>query len=74
MDPSVFLTMLQFIYTDILPHIDEDDMTRTARNLLVVAHRYKIEKLKLICEDMLHKCIDGTMVVSGTTTMHAKQY
>lgn len=66
--------MLQFIYTDILPHIDEDDMTRTARNLLVVAHRYKIEKLKLICEDMLHKCIDGTMVVSGTTTMHAKQY
>nr|BBD82486.1 hypothetical protein [Oryza sativa Indica Group]BBD82494.1 hypothetical protein [Oryza sativa Indica Group] len=29
MDPSVFRTMLQFIYTDILPYNDEDDMTGT---------------------------------------------
>ncbi|KAM3400503.1 hypothetical protein ACQJBY_005392 [Aegilops geniculata] len=51
MDPAVFKAMLHFIYTDALPK--DIDLATTAKPLLVAADRYKLERLKLICEEEL---------------------
>ena len=51
METRVFKAMLHFIYNDTLPEIDRDDTTATAQHLLVAADRYRLERLKLICED-----------------------
>nr|TKW01841.1 hypothetical protein SEVIR_8G205700v2 [Setaria viridis] len=58
MEPGVFKAFLHFIYTDSLPEIDEGDKMAMAQHLLVVADRYHMERLKLICEVMLHDYVD----------------
>ncbi|CAN6373102.1 unnamed protein product [Urochloa humidicola] len=67
MEPSVFEVFLHFIYTDALPEIDEGDRMAMAQHLLVVADRYHMESLKLICDVMLRGYIDtdsaATMLV-----------
>uniref|UniRef100_R7WCG3 BTB and MATH domain-containing protein 43 n=1 Tax=Aegilops tauschii TaxID=37682 RepID=R7WCG3_AEGTA len=50
MDAEVFKAVLQFIYTDSPPMIVSASM---AERLLVAADRYKLEELKLLCEDAL---------------------
>uniref|UniRef100_A0A0D9XJX1 Uncharacterized protein n=1 Tax=Leersia perrieri TaxID=77586 RepID=A0A0D9XJX1_9ORYZ len=59
--PKVFDALLQFIYTDTFPakmeaDVEGDQISLT--NLLVAADRYDLERLKLMCEDKLYKCID----------------
>ncbi|KAF0918876.1 hypothetical protein E2562_026711, partial [Oryza meyeriana var. granulata] len=58
MDTEAFKALLHFIYTDTLPDTkkqeDEDTM---AGQLLAAADMYKMERLKLICEDKLRKRI-----------------
>ncbi|XP_047085209.1 BTB/POZ and MATH domain-containing protein 1-like [Lolium rigidum] len=51
MDADVFRTLLQFIYTDTLPDMSQLEASAMADRLLAAADRYKIEKLKLICQD-----------------------
>ncbi|XP_020189970.1 BTB/POZ and MATH domain-containing protein 2-like [Aegilops tauschii subsp. strangulata] len=51
MDAAVFKAMLLFIYTDALPK--ELELATMAKPLLVAADRYKLERLKLICEEEL---------------------
>ncbi|CAN6348027.1 unnamed protein product [Urochloa humidicola] len=56
MEPKVFEAMLHFIYTDALPEKMEEvgeDAVAMAQGLLAAAHRYKIDRLKLMCEAML---------------------
>ncbi|CAL5093093.1 unnamed protein product [Urochloa decumbens] len=56
MEPKVFEAMLRFIYTDVLPEKMEEegeDAVAMARGLLEAAHRYKLDRLKLMCEAML---------------------
>ncbi|CAN6352000.1 unnamed protein product [Urochloa humidicola] len=58
MEPKVFEAMLRFIYTDTLPEKKmeeegEEGAVAMARGLLAAAHRYKIDRLKLMCEAML---------------------
>ncbi|KAJ1276443.1 hypothetical protein BS78_05G214900 [Paspalum vaginatum] len=70
MEPRVFQAMLHFIYTDSVPQIDRADKTVVAQYLLVAAHRYGLEMLKLVCEDMLCSCMDtstaaSTLVLAG---------
>lgn len=56
MDAGVFRAMLRFIYTDALPHVeDEGRAPIMAQGLLLAANRFNIERLKLISEDMLRK-------------------
>jgi speckle-type POZ protein len=69
MDASVFKALLHFIYTDALPK----EMSATmAKPLLVAADRYKMERLKLICEGMLCEHIDVESV--GATLALAVQH
>jgi speckle-type POZ protein len=57
MEAKVFKAMLHFIYADSLPEIDEDEIVEMSQHLLVAADRYNIERLKLMCEEILCKYI-----------------
>ncbi|CAD6267519.1 unnamed protein product [Miscanthus lutarioriparius] len=71
MEPRVFKALLHFMYTDALPPsmMEEEEekhgAVAMARDLLAAAHRYKLERLKLLCEEMLCRCIDVD-TVAGT--------
>ncbi|GJM88096.1 hypothetical protein PR202_ga04122 [Eleusine coracana subsp. coracana] len=63
---KVFKAVLHFMYTDSLPSdykIHTDDVTM-ARDLLAAAHRYQLERLKLMCEDALCKRMDVSTVAA----------
>jgi speckle-type POZ protein len=49
-EARVFKALLQYIYTDSLPEIDEGETTDMARHSMAVANRYDLDRLKLICE------------------------
>ncbi|CAM0879409.1 unnamed protein product [Alopecurus aequalis] len=77
MSASTFKAMLRFIYTDELP--SNDDTTRhackdkyesrrreaLASDLLVAADRYDLERLRLMCQNILLESMD-TSTVMGT--------
>jgi speckle-type POZ protein len=65
MQPVVFRALLHFIYTDtlLLPgDRDGDDYREMVRHLLEAADRYGMERLKLICEGILCRSVDGATV------------
>ncbi|XP_066357881.1 BTB/POZ and MATH domain-containing protein 1-like [Miscanthus floridulus] len=67
MELKVFKAMLHFMYTDALPQeLEQDgDGVEMARGLLAAAHRYKLERLKLMCEEALCRRIDvGTVAAT----------
>ncbi|CAD6256082.1 unnamed protein product [Miscanthus lutarioriparius] len=64
-----FKAMLHFIYTDLLPEIDEDDKIPMVQHLLVAADRYDIQRMKLIGENKL--CISVNASVAVTTLVLA---
>ncbi|CAN6373088.1 unnamed protein product [Urochloa humidicola] len=73
MEPRVFKAMLQFIYTDSLSEIDTgEERVVMHQHLLVAADRYNMERLKLICEDVLSKHIDTD--IAATTLVLAEQH
>uniref|UniRef100_N1QYH2 Speckle-type POZ protein-like protein n=1 Tax=Aegilops tauschii TaxID=37682 RepID=N1QYH2_AEGTA len=58
MQPAAFKALLHFVYTDSLPDVDEfggDDYVEMIRHLLVAADRYAMDRLKLICQNILEK-------------------
>jgi speckle-type POZ protein len=68
MQPAVFEALLHFIYTDSLPAMDDlgrDDYEETIRHLLVAADRYAMERLKMICENILCSNINVKTVVTS---------
>jgi speckle-type POZ protein len=71
-EARVFKAMLHYVYTDSLPHIDVGDEMAMAQHLLVLADTYHLGRLKLICEDALHRYIDTTTV--ATTLTLAEQH
>ncbi|CAN6293698.1 unnamed protein product [Urochloa humidicola] len=78
MSAATFRAMLRFIYTDEMPikpkGVASQDECRNkqvarrraamARDLLVAADRYDIERLRLMCESILSESIDATTVMS----------
>ncbi|KAF3338834.1 BTB/POZ and MATH domain-containing protein 1-like isoform X1 [Carex littledalei] len=70
MEPTVFESLLRYIYTDIFPDIEEPcandrvQLSRTvlAEKLLLVANLYLIDQLKIICEDILRENISDDNV------------
>ncbi|KAL6641111.1 hypothetical protein ACP70R_019292 [Stipagrostis hirtigluma subsp. patula] len=58
MEADVFDALLTFMYTDSLPEMKQQEESAMAQHLLVAADRYNLERLKLICEDMLCRHID----------------
>ncbi|XP_020166685.1 BTB/POZ and MATH domain-containing protein 2-like [Aegilops tauschii subsp. strangulata] len=72
MEAKVFKAMLHFIYADLLPEIDEDEIVGMAQHLLVAADRYNLERLKLMCEETLCKSINKD--TAATTLALAEQH
>ncbi|KAL6659092.1 hypothetical protein ACP70R_003132 [Stipagrostis hirtigluma subsp. patula] len=75
MQPDVFRALLQFIYTDSMPAMDDldaGDRREMIKHLLVAADRYAMERLKLICESMLCETLDVENV--ATTFSLADQH
>uniref|UniRef100_A0A0D9XK18 BTB domain-containing protein n=1 Tax=Leersia perrieri TaxID=77586 RepID=A0A0D9XK18_9ORYZ len=62
MDAQVFEALLFFIYTDMLPKMDQEDEGSMAQHLLVASDLYGLQRLKLICEDILCNHIDTDSV------------
>ncbi|TVU50159.1 hypothetical protein EJB05_01519, partial [Eragrostis curvula] len=74
MEAAVFKAMLRFIYTDMVPELDEKQETATAmaQHLLVAADRYGLDRLKVICARKLARVIEpGT---AATTLAVAEQH
>ncbi|CAM0948512.1 unnamed protein product [Alopecurus aequalis] len=66
MKASTFKTMLHFIYTDELPCIndlvaplgaEDSSMTALAGELLAAAHRFRLDRMRRLCENLLAKNI-----------------
>ncbi|KAI4978631.1 hypothetical protein ZWY2020_015384 [Hordeum vulgare] len=70
MDARVLKMMLYFIYTGMLPRIDDNEIREVAQDLFVAADRYDLRRLKLICTNMLCNCIDTV----ATTLAFAEQH
>ncbi|KAM0930559.1 hypothetical protein ACQ4PT_000877 [Festuca glaucescens] len=74
-DAKVFEVLLHYIYNDCLPGFMEDtteEATRMARDLLVAAHGYGIQRLRVMCESRLSQSLD-VHTVSSTLDL-AEQY
>jgi len=64
MEAHVFKAMLFFVYTDSLPEMGKEDQTAMFQHLLVAADRYHLERLKLICEHKLCRCIKAATLAT----------
>ncbi|CAN6350425.1 unnamed protein product [Urochloa humidicola] len=75
MQPVVFGALLRFVYTDVLMlpgDLEGDDYREMVRHLLEAADRYGMERLKMICENILCRSLDGNTV--ETTLALADQH
>ncbi|WVZ83253.1 hypothetical protein U9M48_030419 [Paspalum notatum var. saurae] len=64
---KVFKVLLFFVYTDSLPEnlmSKEEEHGAMLQHLLVAADRYNLERLKLICEHRLCKCIEASTLAT----------
>uniref|UniRef100_A0A0D3HDZ8 BTB domain-containing protein n=1 Tax=Oryza barthii TaxID=65489 RepID=A0A0D3HDZ8_9ORYZ len=64
MEAQVFRALLKFIYTDMLPEMDQEDETAMAQHLLVAADKYGLHRLKMICVEILSNHIDAYSVAT----------
>ncbi|KAL6659219.1 hypothetical protein ACP70R_003259 [Stipagrostis hirtigluma subsp. patula] len=67
MEPAVFKALLHFVYKDSLPvmdNLDRDEHKEMIKHLLVAADRYAIERMKLMCENILCKRLDVDTVAT----------
>jgi speckle-type POZ protein len=62
MEALVFKVLLNFIYTDSLPEMEQEDESAMTQHLLVAADKYCMQRLKLICEARLHNHINAGSV------------
>ncbi|CAD6256040.1 unnamed protein product [Miscanthus lutarioriparius] len=69
---EVFKALLHFIYTDALLEVHEEDKIVMAQGLLVMADRYAMERLKLICADMLCSYINDARTAITTLDLADK--
>uniref|UniRef100_M8AIM1 Speckle-type POZ protein-like protein n=1 Tax=Aegilops tauschii TaxID=37682 RepID=M8AIM1_AEGTA len=87
MDASTFRAMIRFIYTDELPmkpinHVEsrsplnnnfKEEYMSLARKLLVAADRYDLERLRLMCENILSECINVATVMKTLLLVRGRQ-
>ncbi|OEL30664.1 BTB/POZ and MATH domain-containing protein 1 [Dichanthelium oligosanthes] len=75
MQPAIFKALLYFMYTDSLPEVDNlggDESEEMVKHLLVAAHRYGVDRMKVMCESILAKRLDVKSVAA--TLALADQY
>lgn len=71
-EARAFKVFLHYIYNDSLPEIEDSEVMAMAQHLFVVADRYDVERLKLICEEKLCSYIHTSSV--GTILALAEQH
>uniref|UniRef100_A0A0D9W534 MATH domain-containing protein n=1 Tax=Leersia perrieri TaxID=77586 RepID=A0A0D9W534_9ORYZ len=59
-----FESLLYYIYTDSLREMKGEEMVAMLPDLAAAANRYKIERLKLVCEHKLCEYVNGRTVVA----------
>ncbi|CAL4916699.1 unnamed protein product [Urochloa decumbens] len=65
MEAQAFKALLHYMYTDSLPKTKKRKRRMSlSQHLLVASDRYNLERLKLICEKKLCRCIDVGTVAS----------
>ena len=68
-EPDVYKALLHFVYTDSLPPAmddpDGDKDEQAVWQLLVAAKKYAVERLKLVCVDIVGKRLDGKSVIGN---------
>ena len=68
-EPDVFKALLHFVYTDSLPPAmddpDGDKDEQAVWQLLVAAKKYAVERVKLVCVDIVGKRLDGKSVIGN---------
>ncbi|TVU42544.1 hypothetical protein EJB05_08956, partial [Eragrostis curvula] len=67
MQPAIFKALLHFIYTDSMPSMEDhdgDEKKEFVKHLLVAADRYAMDRLKLICEEVLCNHVDFDSVAT----------
>uniref|UniRef100_A0A0E0M7Y2 BTB domain-containing protein n=1 Tax=Oryza punctata TaxID=4537 RepID=A0A0E0M7Y2_ORYPU len=64
MEAQVFKALLNFIYTDTLLEMDQEDDATMAQHLLVAADKYGLQRLKVMCEERLSNHIDTDSVAT----------
>jgi speckle-type POZ protein len=76
MQPDVFKSLLNFIYTDALPvfddDIDDNDYSEIIKHLLVAADKYAMDRLKLLCASILveHLCVETVATTLALADQH----
>jgi speckle-type POZ protein len=60
----VFKALLYFAYTDSLSETKKDEEEVMCQHLLVAADRYDMQRLKLICEEILCEYLDVRTVAT----------
>lgn len=63
MGAGEFGALLHFVYTDTLLEMASRDVPAMARRLIAAAGKYQVERLKLVCEDMLRRRVDTSMAI-----------
>ncbi|KAJ4782785.1 BTB/POZ/MATH-domain protein [Rhynchospora pubera] len=67
-EAPVFKSLLDFTYSETIPEFEEinesEKKHNLAQHLLVAADRYDLERLKIICENILYGSINKSNVVS----------
>ncbi|KAF7003819.1 LOW QUALITY PROTEIN: hypothetical protein CFC21_019102 [Triticum aestivum] len=58
MEPAIFEMLLHFIYDSLPPCNEKGYDAATMQHLLVAAHRYRLDRLKVMCEEKLSKSIN----------------
>ncbi|XP_047057684.1 BTB/POZ and MATH domain-containing protein 1-like [Lolium rigidum] len=85
MSASIFRSMLRFIYTDELPIKRSNDVSGASKvkyaekrreamalDLLVAADRYDLDRLRLMCENILSESIDVASVMPMLMVVHGR--
>ncbi|KAJ1685059.1 hypothetical protein LUZ63_016449 [Rhynchospora breviuscula] len=72
MEPSVFKSMLHFIYSDSVPELEEtggnsDVSVVLAQHLLVAEDWFGLERLKHLCEIKMYELMDANNVATSCT-------
>jgi speckle-type POZ protein len=73
---TVFKSLLNFIYTDVLPvfddDIDDNDYSEIIKHLLVAADKYAMDRLKLLCASILvkHLCVETVATTLALADQH----
>ncbi|CAN6318384.1 unnamed protein product [Urochloa humidicola] len=85
MEANFFRLLLTFIYSDSVPNMKEDEKEQLEKNedddsrvtwqhLLMAADRYDLERLRIICQVNLCKCISVTTVVKMLVLADKRNY